>query len=135
MKKLITVIVFLISVSINAQTNVPICLEYMTTNYPGSSWVLQDDGSGVYIRYWQSALAKPTMAQVYAVWPNASVWKSNQVIEAKSNYDTWKTQQVDGETLADAFKALIVCINKRLPATNRITAVEFKLELKQQLQE
>lgn len=135
MKKYLLILWFLIPVSLNAQTNLSICLEYMTTNYPTSSWMLQDDGQGVYIKQWNSILAEPTLVQAYSNWPIASIWKSNQVAEIKSDLITWKIQNVDGDTLADAFKALIICINKRLPATNKITAVEFKTELKTQLQQ
>lgn len=55
--------------------------------------------------------------------------------EIKASTENWKTNSVDGETLADAFRTLIICINKRLPATNRITALEFKTELKEQLKQ
>jgi len=128
-------VIFLLLVSLaKAEININWCLEYMTTNHPNSSWVVQDDGRRVYISQWDSSLIKPTLEQVYAVWTNAAPWKSNQVIEIKCNTANWKDQQIDGETLADAFKALIICINKRLPATNKITAVEFKAELKGQLQ-
>lgn len=55
--------------------------------------------------------------------------------DIKATVANWKTNTVNGATLADAFKALIICINKRLPATNRITATEFKAELKEQLKQ
>ncbi len=118
---------------INANLNT--CLEYMTTNYPGSTWILQDDsqGQGVYIKQWSSTMPKPTLEEAYAVWTDASSWKVDKIAEEKSNTDNWKTKQVDGETLADAIKALIICVNKRLPVGNKITAEEFKTELKDQL--
>ena len=134
MKKFL-IFFFLIAVNVDAQTNLHTCLEYMTTNYPTSIWMLQDDGQGAYIKQWSSPLAKPTLVQAYSNWPACSIWKSNAVAEAKSDVANWKTQQVDGETLADAFRALIICINRRLPAGTNITAAEFKTELKTQLQQ
>ena len=132
MKIITMMIVFLIAVSANASTNLNWCLEYMTTNYAGSTWMLQDDsnGLGVYIKNWNSGLAKPTLPNAYAVFPQASIWKSNQVAVSKSDIDAWKDRQIDGDTLAKALKAMVICINKRLPATNKITVVEFKGELK-----
>jgi len=134
-KKLIVILFFLSVISLKAGTNLQWCLEYMTTNYPTSKWTLQDDsnGQGVYIKSWSSPLPKPTLSEAYSNWALASIWKSNQIADTKSDTANWKQNQVDGETLADAFKALIICINKRLPATNKITAVEFKQELKDQL--
>lgn len=84
--------VFLLGVNANGQTNLSWCLEYMTTNYPGASWEIQDDQDGVgpYIKNWRSARPKPTMAEVYAVWPAAKPWKEGQLREAKADYDGWK---------------------------------------------
>lgn len=117
--------------------NVNTCLEYMTTNHPNSSWVLQDDsnGQGVYIKQWNSTMPKPSIDEAKAMWPQAAPWKSNQVAGVKSDLATWKDKDVDAGTLACALQALVVCINKRLPATNKITAVEFKTELKEQLKQ
>ncbi len=58
---------------------------------------------------------------------------NNAIAEPKSDLSTWQTNLVDGTTLADAFRALIICINRRLPAGTNITANEFKTELKKQL--
>ena len=55
------------------------------------------------------------------------------VISNKSNFASWKTQGVTGDTLADALKALVICVNRRIPATNAITVSEFTTELKNQL--
>jgi hypothetical protein len=91
MKKLIAVIVFLTTVSANAQTNIFWCLEYMTTNHPGSTWMLQDDsnGLGVYIKSWNSTLPKPTIAEALAVWSQAAPWKTNLIKGVQCDFENW----------------------------------------------
>jgi hypothetical protein len=81
MKKIMTAVVCVILLATMASlsyedTNLNVCLQYMTTNYPNSTWVLQDDsnGQGVYIKNWSSGLAKPTLAEAYSVWSLAEPW-------------------------------------------------------------
>lgn len=76
-----------------AQTNLNTCLEYMTTNAPNSSWVLQDDGQGVYIKTWVSSVAKPTIEEAYAVWPQASVWKKDKEDATDVEYNNWTKRE------------------------------------------
>jgi len=72
-------------------------------------------------------------------WAGMTIAEQDAVLDAeadvKATVANWKTNTVDGETLADAFTALVICINKRLPATNKITMAEFKVELKEQLKQ
>jgi len=35
--------------------------------------------------------------------------------------------------MSQAIKALVICVNKRLPAGNKITEVELKAEIKEQI--
>lgn len=81
-------------------------------------------------RYW-----KKVGTDWVAMTTNEQAAVGDAIAEAKAETANWKTNSVDGDTLADAFRALVICINKRLPATNRITAAEFKAGLKDQLKQ
>ena len=128
------ILIFFVAFNIQAQ-ELHTCLEYMTTNDPTAKFILwnDSDGNGTYIKQWQSTIPKPTIEEALSNWTNAASWKSNQVAEVNSEIANWKNTPVTGDTLKDAFTALIICINKRLPATNKITASEFKAELKNQI--
>jgi hypothetical protein len=53
--------------------------------------------------------------------------------DVKASFDNWKTNTVDGETLAAALRAIVICMNRRVPGTNKITEAEVKVELKKLL--
>lgn len=88
---LLSSLVFMTS-SIAQDLNV--CLMYMTTNYPNSSWQLQNDGGGAYIKSWSSIIPEPTTNKAYSVWPQAAGWYSNYWRLVKQTQE-WKDLRVD----------------------------------------
>ncbi|OGV60486.1 MAG: hypothetical protein A2498_06025 [Lentisphaerae bacterium RIFOXYC12_FULL_60_16] len=114
----------------HAQANLAWCLEYMTRDYPGSTWLLQDDGAGVYIREWHSALAKPEQGQVEAVWPEAQAWKTDQIRSAQADFERW-----DRKELVALVKLLVKEINilRQNAGLPERTASDVKQALKAEL--
>ncbi len=85
MKKVICAVCFAVFVQVGyGQSNLSVCLEYMTTNHPGSRWEIQDDGRGEYITNWVSALPQPSIVLAYSNWPMASVWRTNRTKDSKA---------------------------------------------------
>lgn len=129
--------IVLLSGIVQAETNLSWCLEYMTTNYPGSSWMLRNDCNGVgpYIKEWHSARPKPTMAEVYAVWSEAKPWKEGKLREEKADYDRWK--DVPREALVAYLKVALDENNAlrewmqglKAATSNAVSLADFKLRV------
>lgn len=100
------------------------CIEYWTRTDPNAKWVLQDDGQGVYIKKYNSTEPEPTEAELQAVEADALDWKKQQDAITLSDLDDMEERQ------KLFFKALVICINKRLPKGNKITLTELRNEVR-----
>ena len=63
------------------------CCKYIQRNDPDASFMLQDDGAGVYIRSWSSVEPQPTEQELAAVEADALVWYEDKVKTDKSEMD------------------------------------------------
>lgn len=134
MKKLSILMIVSLTVASAIALDWQTCLEYKFQDAPEESWELNLTAKGMEVSGWKLTNAIPTQSELQAIEPAAIAWKRNQKVEEKADLTKWKDKQIDGDTLADAYRALVICINKRLPATNQITVSEFKAALKTELQ-
>ena len=66
------------------------CLQYkFQTANPNTSWMLQDDGQGVYIKKWNPPDAQPTKAELEAVEVQAIAWFSDKIKTDESDIEKW----------------------------------------------
>ena len=66
------------------------CLQYkFQSAEPNTSWVLQDDGQGVYIKRWGLTNAQPTKAELQAVEAQAIAWYTDKVKNKEADFENW----------------------------------------------
>ena len=93
------------------------CMEYMTTNLNARApwdFALQYGDKGLEIIWNIKTMPKPTFAQLDAIKGKALAWKSNEVTQAAAKI-----------AITPGVQALMDAMNKRLPATNKITEAEL----------
>lgn len=83
----------------------------------------------MYIKQWNSTVPQPTTAELEAAEAEALAWKAEQDKAALADLDTAE------EKLKLFLRALVKCVNKRLPAGNKITETELKQEARALLDE
>jgi hypothetical protein len=72
---------------------------------------------------WEDARPKPTWAAIQAAWDD---YTANHEAEERAKVSDIETAD---ERLKLVVKALVICVNKRLPAGNKITLDELKQEI------
>jgi|GEM_PF-7096535 len=70
------------------------CLEYKFPEAPPKSWVLKDDGQGVYISDWKLPSAIPTKAELEAVESQAVAWYADRERAKKADFDNWSHEEL-----------------------------------------
>jgi hypothetical protein len=71
-----------------------VCLQYKFPEAPKDSWVLQDDGNGVYIKEWKLVAPKPTKEELQAVETQAVAWWREKQKTDKANYEDWSAVEL-----------------------------------------
>ena len=93
MKKTMTILTMVMVAGMALALEWNTCIEWYTEADANARWMLQDDGQGVYIKKWDSALAKPTEAQLLAIEPQAIAWKTNKTQDEIADYNEWTERE------------------------------------------
>jgi hypothetical protein len=110
------------------------CLKYIHVVEQGKPltdplpWELAGRDHSVWITAWRADYPAPTPEYCVEIEQSAIAWKSASEIEHESTDRNWSKRE------RAIVRALVICINKRLPVGNKITAAELKAEIKEQLQ-
>lgn len=107
-----------------------VAVEYLNSNSvvrTPQDFAFAWDGTNLVLSEWRLAPPKPTIPQLRAVVAQAAVWKAAKELDEKATVDLYD------ERLKAVVKALVKCINLRLPADKRITADELKAAIKEEL--
>jgi hypothetical protein len=122
MKTILSILVFFFVLASSSWATDPgeyiACMEYMTTNIPNArapiDFALQYGDKGLEIIWNIKSMPKPTFAELDAIKTKALAWKSNEVTQAAAKI-----------AITPGVQALMDAMNKRLPATNRISEAEL----------
>jgi len=121
MKTILSILVFFFVLASSSWATDPgeyiACMEYMTTKLSARApmdFALQYGDKGLEIIWNIKTMPKPTFAQLDAIKGKALAWKSNEVTQAAAKI-----------AITPAVQALMDAMNKRLPATNKITDAEL----------
>ena len=92
-KKITTMLAVMMVASISLALEWNTCIKYLTRNDANARWMLQDDGQGVYIKRWDSTVAKPTEAELQAVEVAAVAWKADKEAKEEADFELWTKRE------------------------------------------
>lgn len=70
------------------------CLQYkFQTADPKTSWTIQDDGHGVYIKKWNLPDTQPTKEELESIEAQAIAWYSDRDNTNEADYDNWTKRE------------------------------------------